>query len=46
MDGLVSDEPVAELPTLQTELLMSDAPGRARLAGETLAFAAKIAATK
>lgn len=46
LDGLVCDEPLPSLPTLQTDLLMSDAPGRTRLAGETLAFAAKVAATK
>lgn len=46
LDGLVCDEPLASLPTLQTELLMSDGPGRAQLAGETLAFAARLAATK
>lgn len=39
IDGLVADEPVAGLPVLQTDTLMSDAAGRRRLAAETLAFA-------
>jgi LPPG:FO 2-phospho-L-lactate transferase len=37
--GLVSDEPAAHLPTLETDVLMEDAAGRARLAEATLAFA-------
>jgi LPPG:FO 2-phospho-L-lactate transferase len=39
LDGIVADENVARLPCLQTDTLMGDAAARARLAGETLAFA-------
>ena len=44
IDGLVADEPVDGLPVLQTDTLMSDAAGRRRLAGQTLAFAEGLAA--
>ncbi len=43
IDGLVADEPVDGLPVLQTDLLMADADGRRRLAGETLRFAEGLA---
>jgi hypothetical protein len=39
IDGLVADEPVAALPTLLTDVLMSDAQGRRRVAEQSLAFA-------
>lgn len=46
LDGLVADERLPEgaaLPLLETDLLMSDAAGRQRLARETLAFATALA---
>jgi LPPG:FO 2-phospho-L-lactate transferase len=46
VDGLVVDERLPEgtpLPLLETDLLMSDAAGRQRLARETLAFATALA---
>jgi LPPG:FO 2-phospho-L-lactate transferase len=39
IDGLVCDEPVGELPVLETDVLMEGADGRRRLAQETLEFA-------
>jgi LPPG:FO 2-phospho-L-lactate transferase len=39
LDGIVADENVARMPTLQTDTLMDDAAARRRLAEETLAFA-------
>ena len=39
LDGMVADEPVGGLPTLQTDTRMDDAEGRKRLAQETLSFA-------
>jgi LPPG:FO 2-phospho-L-lactate transferase len=42
LDGIVADENVATLPTLQTDTRMDDAAGRARLAQETLSFAAAL----
>ena len=39
IDGLVADEPADGVPVLQTDLLMSDAESRQRLAAETLRFA-------
>ena len=39
VDGLVADEPVAGLPVLQPDTLMSDATSRRRVAEQTLAFA-------
>jgi LPPG:FO 2-phospho-L-lactate transferase len=39
LDGMVADESVAEIPTLQTDTRMDDASARARLAEETLSFA-------
>jgi LPPG:FO 2-phospho-L-lactate transferase len=46
LDGIVADEPVDGLPTLRTDLLMSDAASRRRLADDTLAFAAAVAAAR
>jgi LPPG:FO 2-phospho-L-lactate transferase len=43
LDGIVADEPMDDLPTLRTDLLMSDAASRRRLADETLAFADALA---
>ncbi|HKG04395.1 MAG TPA: 2-phospho-L-lactate transferase [Conexibacter sp.] len=46
LDGLIADERLPEgaaLPLLETDLLMSDAAGRQRLARETLAFATALA---
>jgi LPPG:FO 2-phospho-L-lactate transferase len=43
LDGIVADEPVEALPTVRTDLLMSDAASRRRLADDTLAFAAALA---
>jgi LPPG:FO 2-phospho-L-lactate transferase len=43
LDGLVADEPVDGLPVLQTDLRMDGPEGRARLARETLTFAAALA---
>jgi LPPG:FO 2-phospho-L-lactate transferase len=42
LDGMVADESVTELPTLQTNTRMDDASARARLAEETLSFAAAL----
>jgi LPPG:FO 2-phospho-L-lactate transferase len=39
LDGLVSDVRVDEIPTLETDTLMSDPEARRRVAAETLAFA-------
>jgi hypothetical protein len=39
LDGLVADERVDAIPTLETDTLMSDAEARRRLAAETLDFA-------
>ncbi len=44
IDGLVADEAVEGLPVLQTDLLMTDAASRRRLATETLCFAEGLAA--
>jgi LPPG:FO 2-phospho-L-lactate transferase len=43
LDGMVADEPLSELPTLQLDTLMSDAASRARVADRTLAFAQSLA---
>jgi LPPG:FO 2-phospho-L-lactate transferase len=40
IDGIVCDDELTVLPSLRTDLLMSDATQRRRLARETLAFAA------
>ncbi|HMJ34752.1 MAG TPA: 2-phospho-L-lactate transferase [Baekduia sp.] len=41
LDGFVADEPIdgVDLPLLQTDTLMADTAGRARVAGEVLRFA-------
>ena len=39
LDGIVADEDVAHLPTLRIDTRMDDAPARARVAAQTLAFA-------
>jgi LPPG:FO 2-phospho-L-lactate transferase len=39
LDGIVADENVDGVATLQTDTLMDDQRGRARVAGETLVFA-------
>ena len=39
LDGIVADEPVGRLPTLQADTRMDDAAARARVAGQTLDFA-------
>ncbi len=44
LDGILCDEPIAaDLPSLQTEMLMEGAPGRARLAKSALTFARTLA---
>jgi LPPG:FO 2-phospho-L-lactate transferase len=43
LDGIVADENVATLPTLQTDTRMDDAAARARLAEQTLSFAQALA---
>jgi LPPG:FO 2-phospho-L-lactate transferase len=43
IDGIVADEDVGRLPTLQTDLRMDDADGRARLAEQTLSFTQALA---
>jgi LPPG:FO 2-phospho-L-lactate transferase len=43
LDGLVADENVARLPTLQIETRMDDATARARVAEQVLDFAAALA---
>ena len=42
LDGMVADEDVAGVPTLQTETRMNDARARARVAREALGFAAAL----
>ena len=39
LDGVVADEDVAHLPTLRIDTRMDDAPARASVAAQTLAFA-------
>lgn len=39
LDGIVADEPVAGVPTLQTDTLMDTPAARARVAAETVDFA-------
>jgi LPPG:FO 2-phospho-L-lactate transferase len=39
LDGIVTDEPVPDVPCLQTNTMMRDAADRARLARETVGFA-------
>ena len=43
LDGIVADEDVGRLTTLQTDTRMDDAAGRARLAEQTLSFAEALA---
>jgi LPPG:FO 2-phospho-L-lactate transferase len=43
LNGIVADEDVARLPALQTDTRMDDADSRARLAEQTLSFAAALA---
>ncbi len=43
LDGIVADEDVGRLTTLQTDTRMDDADGRARLAEQTLSFAQALA---
>jgi LPPG:FO 2-phospho-L-lactate transferase len=43
LDGIVADEDVGRLTTLQTDTRMDDAPARARLAEQTLSFAQALA---
>ncbi len=43
LDGIVADEDVGRLTTLQTETRMDDADARAHLAEQTLSFAAALA---
>jgi LPPG:FO 2-phospho-L-lactate transferase len=43
LNGIVADENVATLPTLQTDTRMDDAAARARLAEQTLSFAQALA---
>jgi len=42
LDGIVADEPVSRIASLQTDTTMHDADGRARVAEQTLAFAASL----
>jgi LPPG:FO 2-phospho-L-lactate transferase len=46
LDGIVADEECGSLPTLRTDVLMADAAGRARLAGEALRFAEALSARR
>ena len=39
LDGMVADEPVDGLPTLETDTLMDDAGARRRVAEDVLRFA-------
>lgn len=43
LDGIVADETLASLPTLQTDTAMNDATARKRVAEQTLAFAETLA---
>ena len=42
LDGIVADENVARLPSLQTDIRMDDAAARKRLAEQVLGFAAAL----
>jgi LPPG:FO 2-phospho-L-lactate transferase len=44
LDGMVADEAVEGLPTVQADTLMSDPAARARVAEQTLSFALSLAA--
>jgi LPPG:FO 2-phospho-L-lactate transferase len=39
LDGIVADEPIAGIPTLEIDTAMTDGAARARVADQTLAFA-------
>ncbi len=39
IDGLVADEPTTQIPTLETDVLLSTPAERRRVAERTLAFA-------
>jgi LPPG:FO 2-phospho-L-lactate transferase len=43
VDGIVTDEPFAELPSLRIDTAMPDKAARARVAEQTLAFAETLA---
>lgn len=43
LDGIVADEPVAGIPTLQTDVLMDTPQARRRVAAETVDFARSLA---
>ena len=43
LDGIVADEPVPDLATLEIDTRMVDAASRARVAEQTLAFADSLA---
>lgn len=43
LDGIVADEPVQGIPTLQTDVLMDTPEARRRLAAETVEFARSLA---
>ena len=43
LGGLVSDQPTAAVPVLETDVLMADADGRKRVAEQTLGFALGLA---
>jgi LPPG:FO 2-phospho-L-lactate transferase len=44
LDGMIADENVARLPTLQTDTRMDDADSRASVAQQTLDFAGALGA--
>ena len=46
IDGLVTDEPTDAVPVRQTDVLMADADGRARVASEALEFALELRASR
>jgi LPPG:FO 2-phospho-L-lactate transferase len=46
IDGLVADEPTEAVRVRQTDVLMADAPARARVAREALEFAHELGAAK
>ncbi len=43
LDGMVADEPIAGMATLEIDTAMTDDHSRARVAGQTLAFAESLA---
>jgi LPPG:FO 2-phospho-L-lactate transferase len=46
IDGLVADEPTDSVPVRQTDVLMADAEGRARVAADALEFALELRASR